>query len=448
MMLLILTIDNKENNDFGKDQKDKDELVMAFQLTRHGARSTITHIDEPTINTQEWENGLGYLTPSGERQHFLLSRKHRQKLIDDLQLLSDKFDPREIFVISTDYNRTIMSAYSENLGWYPLGSVEKLESGQKDQAIPPFSIENLDDIISDLDNNPTRSGYQPIPIHVGQQAVNRIFRAYASEVCPVVKQFERKAREEATFAEVNERYKDNILKALKEDWEVGEHDFVSASKYTDNFYASYFDDRLIQDYKLDVDKVDGILADQFYFHTFYFDEMVRLSSTHFLNLVYSTFDAKIKTISTGEDDGSGMKHKKLIYISAHDTTLAAMLSGIEQKQELQPFYASHFLIELWKKEGTDGSSPEHYYAKWIYNDKNLNINNSCDDQGKCEYPKFKEFLQSREYQGDWEAACQNMGGQINFETWYIVGGSTAGAIILGVLGYLGIKKIFVTSKAY
>jgi hypothetical protein len=202
---------------------------------------------------------------------------------------------------------------------------------------------------------------------------------------------------------VNEKYTDNILKELRQNWGIEAEDFIAAKPYTDHFYAAYFDQRLNKKFQLDIAKIDEMLADQFYFYTFFYDEMVRIASTKFLNFVYSTFDAKIKAMNSKEDDGSGMKQRKLIYISAHDSTLAAMLSGIEQKQKLQPFYASHILIELWQKSGTAGDKPEDFYVKWIYNDESLKVVDGCDN-GNCPYPEFKEFLQAREYQGDWEAA--------------------------------------------
>ncbi|CAI2366454.1 unnamed protein product [Moneuplotes crassus] len=442
-------------------------MVLMVQVTRHGARSPISELQGfeiqaersgeysengefgglESINTEPWTDGLGELTASGERQHYLLGSKHRKKFIeDDVSLLSKDFDPKEIHITSTPFNRTIMSAYSENKGWYPLGSVEKLSSEENKEALPPFEIKDKEKIIKNLGNDPTKHGYQPIPIHVGGDEFNQMFRAYSSSVCPVAKKFEQRVKEEAKFVEINERYKDNILKMIRENWGVEEElNFVTATDHTDNFYASYFDDRLVQKYKLPIDLVDRILADQFYFFTFYFDEMVRISSTNFLNFLHTTFDSKINSIVTGEDDGSGIKDRKLFFFSAHDTTAAAFLSGIEQRQELQPFYATHNLIQLWKKAGTDGTQDDHYYTKWIYNDKALNVNDQCDEEGRCPYDLFKEYLKSREYQGDdWYSACQDIQPP-SFSDYGIIGGAIAGVSAIGFLSYFGIKRLFLAA---
>lgn len=429
-----------------KDTPNGDEIQFVFQMTRHGARSPYLFIDEPDVPTSEWIQGLGQLTPTGERQHYLIGAKHRNKLIDVYGLLSDTFDPQEIFIISTDVNRTIMSAYSEINSWYPMGtSVRDLTGDERDYAVPPFEVVDKSKILAKLRDAPTLSGFQPIPIHVSQE-IDQMLRAMDAPVCPVVQSYESRATKEPNFAEVNARYTDNILKALEQEWGIDNLNFVTAKPYTDSFYAAFFDDRLREQYKLNITHIDRILADQFYEYTFYFDEMVRIASTKFLNFLHTTIDSKINSIATGEDDESGILKRKMIYLSAHDSTLAAMLSGIEQQQELQPFYASHILVELWRKDGRKGKDPEDYYVKWIYNGQSLNVTEECVD-GKCPYPEFKEYLQSREYEGDWEKAC-NGGDIMNsyFGAWYIVVGAAGGILMLGTIGYFIIKRILLAPK--
>lgn len=425
------------------ESPNADELVFAFQMTRHGARSPYLFVEKPSVYKEPWANGLGQLTPTGERQHFLLGQKHRQKYIDNNNFLSKTFNPKEIHIVATDVNRTIMSAYSEINAWYPMGSVTKLTGNEREAALPPFAIPERDKILAELSDFPTKYGFQPMPIHVSQE-IDYMLRAMDAPVCPVVTKFERLARKEVTFTDVNKRYLDNILRKVRDIWEIPEElDFTTVKPYTDTFYANWFDDRLIEKYMLDIEFIDTIIADQFYFYTFYFDEMTRIASSKFLNYVYTIMDAKIKALNTGEDDGTGILERKLIFLSAHDSTLAAMLAGVEQKQEIQPFYASHILIELYKKSGASGKEPSDYYTKWIYNDKALNITEECKPTGTCSYPEFKAYLQSREYQGDWFKACQD-GERENAFTgaWYIVVGSVVGVIGLGAVLYFVIKKTF------
>lgn len=43
--------------------------------------------------------------------------------------------------MSTDFNRTIMSAYSEIIGYFPLGKVKNLTNDETIHAKPPFAFD-------------------------------------------------------------------------------------------------------------------------------------------------------------------------------------------------------------------------------------------------------------------------------------------------------------------
>ena len=424
-----------------------DELCFLFQMTRHGARSPYENISSPRIlsNSTEWKDGFGALTAIGERQHYLLAAKHKKKYKD---YLSKKFNPNELYIISTDVNRTIMSAYSEINSWFPLESVEVMSNKQRQAAVPPFEISDPYNHIRILKDTPTYYGFQPIPIHVGQ-GIDQMLRAMDEPVCPSVVAYEERAKSTDIFKEINEKYKDNIIKDIKENWGVeGDLDFVSIKPYTDYYYATYFN-RTEHDPKFDLDisKLDELLADQFYFSTFYYDEMVRIASSKFLNFLNATLSDKIYSMNSNQSDYDYIRQKKFLYFSAHDSTVAAVMSGIQEKQRLQPFYAIPILIELWKKAGTEGTNLSDFYIRWIYNGNYTNVNNECDKDYKCDFQKFTTFLKSREVEGDWDYQCQNANlWSAESGKWYIVAGVSAGVLFLGVVGYFIIKRMFLTPK--
>lgn len=199
--------------------------------------------------------------------------------------------------------------------------------------------------------------------------------------------------------------------------------------------------RIKEEFNLDDDKIDTMLADRFYNYTFMYDEMTRLATNNFLKFVGRHLDDKISEEegdSTSED-----KSLKLVFMSAHDSSLSAILAGVEQKRKIQPFYASSIMIELWQSDHTDASSPDDFYVKFIYNDEPLNIGGVCDQNGKCPFSPFRQFLRNREYKGDWEEGCKNPdegshSKLIGIMTLVISGASF---ITLGVFGYLLIKRL-------
>jgi len=78
-------------------------LVFLSSVIRHGARGPIYDI----WNAPQHKDMAGELTPTGIRQHYALGSWLRKLYINDLQFLSPNFNHTEIFVRSTDVNRTL-----------------------------------------------------------------------------------------------------------------------------------------------------------------------------------------------------------------------------------------------------------------------------------------------------------------------------------------------------
>jgi acid phosphatase len=115
-----------------------ESMVFSFELVRHGARTSLIASQNAGFTV-----GLGELTPSGMRQRALLGRNQRQRYVEEYALLSPTFVEGEVYIQSTDVDRTIQSGYSELLGLYPPGSGAYLMSdgevlGINSRGKPPF----------------------------------------------------------------------------------------------------------------------------------------------------------------------------------------------------------------------------------------------------------------------------------------------------------------------
>ena len=99
----------------------EEQMAFVFEIIRHGARNTLI---EPY--TDGFTVGIGQLTPQGMRQRYLMGRYARERYTNQYKLLSSEFTPGEVYVQSTDVNRTIQSGYSELMGLYPPGNGAKL----------------------------------------------------------------------------------------------------------------------------------------------------------------------------------------------------------------------------------------------------------------------------------------------------------------------------------
>lgn len=127
-----------------------DQLIFALDLIRHGARTASADI--PTA-PHSWSEGRGQLTALGMQQIHQLGLKLNQRYRMDSQLLSINYQANTIYIRSTDYDRTIMSAESLLMGLYPLGTGPALPDSTP--ALP--------------------SNFQPIPIHTIPAAQDSAF---------------------------------------------------------------------------------------------------------------------------------------------------------------------------------------------------------------------------------------------------------------------------------
>uniref|UniRef100_A0A915PT05 Lysosomal acid phosphatase n=1 Tax=Setaria digitata TaxID=48799 RepID=A0A915PT05_9BILA len=86
-------------------------------MWRHGDRTPITLLPNDTINNEKsWEIGLGELTVTGIWEAYRLGKLLRQRYDG---FLSGNYKTSEIYVRSTDINRTLMTANGVLQGLYP-----------------------------------------------------------------------------------------------------------------------------------------------------------------------------------------------------------------------------------------------------------------------------------------------------------------------------------------
>nr|CAD2164732.1 unnamed protein product [Meloidogyne enterolobii] len=106
---------------FGIFVESKDELLLVQAFWRHGDRWPITTYANDPIKEDRWLQGWGQLTPKGMSQQVILGDKLAQKYIRELKFVSPRYKSAEIYVRSTDFNRTLTSAISNMVGFYKNG---------------------------------------------------------------------------------------------------------------------------------------------------------------------------------------------------------------------------------------------------------------------------------------------------------------------------------------
>ncbi|UJR32487.1 hypothetical protein I4U23_019949 [Adineta vaga] len=132
------------------------QLIGTHIIYRHGDRTPAFAYPTSQVHSSFWPNGFGQLTRRGQLQQIYLGQYFRQRYS---HFLNSSYIASELYIRSSDYDRTLMSAYSNLIGLYPT------------------SKEKLDLIISQMKENdqwPELLPWQPIPVHTIPQSVDYV----------------------------------------------------------------------------------------------------------------------------------------------------------------------------------------------------------------------------------------------------------------------------------
>ena len=220
--------------------KSTDNLYFIFEHFRHGARSPCN--GKFINNTDElggkWQN-YGSLTKVGIKQQYLLGIKHRKYYNN---FISKEYNPKEIKIYCSNYNRTIMSAQSQLLGFYNIMNFNKL--GTNDDIIGEEKIANkmkLNSIIP--------------PINLFENFIsekNQKYEMVFSEKfkCPIHKEMIekniKKIDELKTFDKLNnikDTFNKKYFEIFSREFDIGNYtaNYTGMYKFCDMFICYYFD---------------------------------------------------------------------------------------------------------------------------------------------------------------------------------------------------------------
>lgn len=123
------------------------KLLFAHVLFRHGDRTPIDfYPNDPWKDPSHWTAGWGQLTNAGKMRHLMLGKWLRGRYSS---LLKDTYANDEIYVRSTDVDRTLMSAEANLAGLYPPKDADVWDSEISWQPIPVHTVtEELDSVLA------------------------------------------------------------------------------------------------------------------------------------------------------------------------------------------------------------------------------------------------------------------------------------------------------------
>ncbi|XP_061443481.1 prostatic acid phosphatase-like [Rhineura floridana] len=340
------------------------------EIYRHGDRSPVSTFPTNTVKEDVWPQGYGQLTTLGMQQQYKLGEYIKKRYEG---FLSDTYKRKEIYVQSTDYDRTIMSAQANLAGLFP---------------------PTRDEIWNE------KLLWQPIPVHTVPRSVEKLLY-YPVKGCP---KFYQLLKETFGSREAQGAMKGHMPFLTKLASYMG-YDLKTLLDFNSHKLWDAYDTLLIQ--KTHNQPVPSWAGDDIMGQ---WKELLAFS----VNAVFGTHKREEKsrlqggllvkdivekmTQATQSTDG-----RKMLMYSAHDITLVALQVALNVfKLQLPPYAACHF-FELYKEDNGEYTI-EMYYRTTASVQPHILVLPGCS--AACPLQKFKELV-SPVITNDWQKECNN-----------------------------------------
>lgn len=289
---------------------DEGKLLFAHVIFRHGDRTPIDpYPTDPWKDPSHWSTGWGQLTNAGKMRHLQLGKWLRNRYSS---ILSKTYTNSEIYVRSTDVDRTLMSAESNLAGLYP-----------------PTGKDVWDPAIQ----------WQPIPVHTVPETMDEVLAAKKS--CPAFDYALKKYKQSDEFAQYNKS-----LEPLYEYMTAHAGRKVDSLTSAQNIYSC-----------LHIEELNNFTLPE-WTKQVYPEPLRSISAKSFATKTNTPILARLKTGPLIKEmlkrfrskaDNTLKPNRSVWIYSAHDTTVASVLNTLRLFDGLHnPPFTACILLELYK----------------------------------------------------------------------------------------------------
>ncbi|XP_078076452.1 lysosomal acid phosphatase-like [Mustelus asterias] len=372
------------------------KLKFVNLVYRHGDRSPISRYPTDPHMEKDWPQGFGQLTQVGMQQHYELGQYLQRRYKDFLNI---SYVRQEIYVRSTDIDRTLMSAESDLAGLYPPHGQQIFHPDLKWQPIPVHTVPVRDEklLLYPLKNCPR---YAELMVE--------------TENCSEYKEVQQANQDflKRLSANTGIPYKNMLLRNV---WSIYDTLYCEqVHNFTLPLWVTPAKMEHMRQLKEFVIKSDyGLYKPK---------EKSRLQGGVLLKQILQNIAQVV--------NGTNSTHKLIMY-SAHDTTIIALQMALDIYR-LAPNYAACHIFELYQEE--NGSfTVTMYYKNGSSSETHLLTLPSCTES--CPLEKFI-LLTADVIPENWHEECQAHRSSIQIE---LILGLTSGSCFLLMLIILCVK---------
>uniref|UniRef100_A0A8C5L141 Lysosomal acid phosphatase n=1 Tax=Jaculus jaculus TaxID=51337 RepID=A0A8C5L141_JACJA len=298
-------------------------LRFVTLLYRHGDRSPMKTYPKDPYQEEHWPQGFGQLTKEGMLQHWELGQALRQRYEG---FLNTSYHRQEIYVRSTDFDRTLMSAEANLAGLFP-----------------PSEMQHFNPNIS----------WQPIPVHTVPVFEDRLLK-FPLGPCPRYEQLQNETRQTPEYQNrtvQNAQFLEMVANEtgltdlnLESIWNV--YDTLFCEQAHGLFLPPWASPQTMQ--RLSQLKDFGL---RFLFGIHEQVEKSRLQGGVLLAQIRKNLTLMATTSQL----------PKLLVYSAHDTTLGALQMALNVYNGKQAPYASCHIFELFREDNGNFSVEMYFW---------------------------------------------------------------------------------------
>uniref|UniRef100_A0A9J8D0J7 Lysosomal acid phosphatase n=1 Tax=Cyprinus carpio carpio TaxID=630221 RepID=A0A9J8D0J7_CYPCA len=300
---------------FAKQQSFSERAVLCFSCSCASMVSCFLIVSFLfAFSLSSGERTLKFVTVEGMKQHFELGQFLKKRYTG---FLSEDYDRHEIFIRSTDVDRTLMSAEANLAGMFPPNGSEEFNPDLK---------------------------WQPIPVHTVPVDKEKLL-SFPLEDCPRYTQLMNETEKTDIFLNMTETYKE-LIEMVRNKTGLEKANIETIWSFYDTLFCEAKHGMRPPDWVtpsvMETLKMLKNFGFQILFGIYKRKEKCRLQGGLLLDQI-------IKNLSNAAAPDSKQEVKMMVY-SAHDTTVVALQEALNVFNGLQPPYASCHLIELHQEE--------------------------------------------------------------------------------------------------